>query len=261
MGLSSSESGGMEKKLLCVNISKIGLIIINIIVLCFGIVSLGIGIWAASTDRDYLDISGKDDRYNSVGVLLAIVGSFILIVGSTGIFGICCASKLLGRILLVAYAIVMSIILVMVLGGAIAGYAQRDDLKDTLRDDAYRTLNRTEHNKEYLRAWNDAQKDVHCCGVDSYQDWLPIQWRNDTIGVIPLSCCAKVNGCSGDYIVPDEEIVWTQGCVDAIIDKVSDQIGAVAAISITVLVMMIIAVVMALIVVVFNQKAGKYEVV
>jgi len=48
-----------------------------------------------------LDISGSDDRYNSVAILLAIVGSFILIVGSTGIFGVCCASKFLGRVLLI----------------------------------------------------------------------------------------------------------------------------------------------------------------
>ena len=54
-----------------------------------------------STDRDYLDISSKDDRYNSVAILLAIVGSFIIIVGSSGILGAICASKLPGRILLI----------------------------------------------------------------------------------------------------------------------------------------------------------------
>ncbi|XP_065903199.1 tetraspanin-6-like [Dysidea avara] len=198
-----------------------------------------------STDRDYLDISGNDDRYNNAAILLAIVGSFILIVGSTGIFGVFCASKLIGRILLGFYGVGMSAIILIASGGAIAGYVHKDKLEDTLHDDAYRTLNRTEHNKDYLRAWNDAQKSVHCCGVESFEDWLPVQWRNDTVGVIPVSCCAKINGCSGEYIVPGEEIVWRQGCADAIIDKVSDQIGAVAGFSIAILILMIIAVVMA----------------
>ena len=55
---------------------------------------------------------------------------------------------------------------------------------------------------------------VHCCGVDSAEDWLPVHWRNDSVrGVIPLSCCARVGGCTGDYIDPSNlgnNIVWSQ---------------------------------------------------
>ena len=51
---------------------------------------------------------------------------------------------------------------------------------------------------------------MHCCGVDSYRDWLDVQWHNDIIGVIPESCCAKVHGCGGEYIVPGNYTVWTQ---------------------------------------------------
>ena len=53
-----------------------------------------------STDRDYLEVANNDHNYDSVAVLLAVVGCFILIVGVMGFIGVICGPRMFGRILL-----------------------------------------------------------------------------------------------------------------------------------------------------------------
>jgi len=53
-----------------------------------------------STDRDYLEVADNNHNYDSVAVLLAVVGCFILIVGVIGFIGVICGPRMFGRILL-----------------------------------------------------------------------------------------------------------------------------------------------------------------
>ncbi|XP_065903197.1 tetraspanin-6-like [Dysidea avara] len=258
----------MEMKTCFITCCQIFLLTVNFIISCLGVVALVIGIWAASTNRDYLDISGDDKNYDSVAVLLAIVGCFILIVGAIGFIGVLCGPRMFGRILLMVYAVIVSIIILVVISGAIAGYVQKDDLKDTFRSDALRTLNRTDvsYNTKNLVTWNDAQKEVHCCGADSFHDWLPVNWSGNGTNFIPESCCATAGGCKTGKSIPYPFIgnatkVWSEGCVNAIIDKVSDQIGAVAGISVAIGVIMILAVATSCLVSILHRRSDRYELV
>ncbi|XP_065903189.1 tetraspanin-6-like [Dysidea avara] len=255
--------------------SRVFLFITNVIVTAIGILALVVGIWAAATDRDYTSIADDDDtNIDAYPIVLIVVGSVIIILGGTGFGGAICGAKKVCRVILMIYAIVMGIIVLVALAGGIAAYVRRDDIEDTFRENANRTLHLTPTRKDYLIDWNDAQKDIHCCGVTNYTDWLQVEWINSTNNasdvdepVIPVSCCATVNGCDDPVAIFPEDIesgrykVWSDGCVNEIVDRVSDQIGVVAGVSITVAVLLILAVVMACFVSLYNPQKEKYEVV
>ena len=58
---------------------------------------------------------------------------------------------------------------------------------------------------------------MHCCGADSFRDWLPVNWSGDGMNLIPKSCCATVGGCPNDsipYPLPAEVVVWRKVIFD-----------------------------------------------
>lgn len=237
--------------------SRVFLFITNVCVALIGALALGVGIWGLTRDRDYTNIGdGSDTNYNAYPIVLVVAGSLILILGAVGFLGAICGNKALGRILLFFYAIAMGIIVLLALAGGIAAYVRRDDLEEDFRESAESTLNATATNNDtgYLNDWNTVQTDLHCCGANNYEDWANIRWyRNESspefreLGLVPVSCCSTVGGCNSSEFIYADDInstdsqvdVWDEGCVDAVVDRISDQIGVIAGVSITVAVLLV----------------------
>lgn len=69
------------------------------------------------------------------------------------------------------------------------------------------------------------QSNLKCCGVNSYQDWLPN---------IPKSCCADPSHCE-DFVgkgltlitsqFTGKEIIYKEGCVDKVFDELKTEYG------------------------------------
>ena len=99
-------------------------------------------------------------------------------------------------------------------------------------------------------SWNKMQRQLHCCGIDSYKNWQNTAYGKNRKGV-PDSCCRERyrNGCGEGMFVTDDkgfdfeniiENVYVVGCfeilnnwmedyVDPLIDIYSG-VGAVLAI-------------------------------
>ncbi|CAL8284156.1 unnamed protein product [Lota lota] len=62
------------------------------------------------------------------------------------------------------------------------------------------------------RAVDSTQKELQCCGVQDYRDWLNTPWFNRSKGVkFPQSCCnSSFSSCNGNSKAPWE--LYAQGC-------------------------------------------------
>ncbi|NWU38314.1 TSN6 protein, partial [Hylia prasina] len=93
------------------------------------------------------------------------------------------------------YAMLLSLIFLIILVAAIAGFVFRHEIKtnfDSNLNLALKDYNMTadQHNE----AVDTIQRMLHCCGVQNYSDWEKTEYFSQR--GIPRSCCKDQNDCS-----------------------------------------------------------------
>ncbi|XP_015220951.1 tetraspanin 37 [Lepisosteus oculatus] len=70
-------------------------------------------------------------------------------------------------------------------------------------------------------AVDSLQKELRCCGVRGFQDWLATPWFNHSGSLqVPLSCCNSTShNCSGSVHQP--ELLYPQGCQEKLKDALT----------------------------------------
>lgn len=241
--------------------SQIVLIIINIIIVLFGFATMVIGIWAKVDNQVYFEIT-NNSSVAQLSILLIIVGLFIMIVGGTGSVGAIFASTVFGRITLGLYSVVLALLVFCEVVAGIAAAVEKGQLESVFRKASNDTFQRYNGSD----VWNDYEKQLHCCGVNSWKDYRLILNKNE----VPVSCCnpaeTAITECDTFRINPDEQIAdqyfYTTGCADAVINGVKSNLGAIAGGAIVLGIFQIVGIVMACFVAIYNsQDSNKYEVV
>ena len=101
------------------------------------------------------------------------------------------------------------------LGLFIAALAVKNDIRDTYNDNLWSIFDKayTQNNTDNQRAIEKLEKEFECCGVYAPSDY------KDVNRTIPASCY------KGDSIVPFQD-----GCSDAILDWIQDELPAISGI-------------------------------
>jgi tetraspanin-18 len=166
------------------------------------------------------------------GIVLIVFGAFITLVGLTGIFGVCCSS----RVLLVLYAVVTILLVIAEIIITILFFMHVFD--DGIRSRANNTLTEdyvglNDLGQESL-TWNYIMINLECCGLDSYEDfksakkWLGnsrveneiSQFNGDqppnSSQVTPLACCKQTSNFQSEFVCStnptNETSNWKTGC-------------------------------------------------
>ncbi|XP_025090071.1 tetraspanin-18-like isoform X2 [Pomacea canaliculata] len=185
------------------NCIKYILFFVNFLFFVMGGVGIGLGIYAL-VDRNNMaaltkiDSSGKFKDFNGVGLLqegaiaLIVGGVFLFIIGFAG----CCgAVKEIKCLLGVYIAIVLLIVIAEIVAASLAiafkGKVEvelKQALKDGIRQYYDGQLNSS---NAFSRAFDFAQVEFDCCGVDNYTDFYISAWRNKTDHniLVPFTCC------------------------------------------------------------------------
>lgn len=241
--------------------SQIVLIAINVIVVLLGFATMVIGIWARVDNQVYFEIT-NNSSVSQLSILLIIVGLFIMIVGGIGAVGAIFASTVFGRITLGLYSVILALLVFCEVVAGIAAAVEKGKLESAFRNasnDTFQKYNGTD-------VWNDYEKQLHCCGVESWKDYAQILGKDE----VPQSCCdptkASATECKEFRINPDEQTadqyLFTTGCADAVINGVKNNLGAIAGGAIVLGLFQIAGVVMACFVAIYNSRdSNKYEVV
>jgi CD63 antigen len=206
----------------------------NLIFLLLGLGLIAAGAVARLAYGKYL--SFLDSGYTSAPIFMIIVGVIVAVVSFFG----CCGSLKDNYCMLISFAVMLGVLFIFEISGAIAAYVERGQIEGYLHQNMEQTLADYSETPSQNNVWDTTQKDLSCCGVDSYKDWI-----NAT--KIPQSCCKSENvtnnpcDTSADKIktCDDEPTsatcpINTVGCLTAIRSTVEDNIAEVGGVGIAI---------------------------
>jgi len=193
----------------CESIVKYFMVLCNILFAIAGMALIGFGAWAQIAAKDYLNFLGNN--YVNTPIFIIILGGVIFAIA---LFG-CCGAWKESKCLIYTYGSVLVIILIAQVAAAIAAFALQGALKAEITKNMQNGLEN--YNKPgyegVTTTWDIVQENLHCCGVDKYQDWFNVTGFEENKSV-PDSCCkaGHVEGCGKGPV--DEDKIYTEGCFD-----------------------------------------------
>ncbi|KAB0397317.1 hypothetical protein E2I00_005372, partial [Balaenoptera physalus] len=160
-------------------------------------------------------------------VVIIAVGAFLFLVAFVGCCGACKEnyySKRDSRSLHLQFAIFLSLIMLVEVAAAIAGYVFRDKVISEFNKDFRQQMQNYPQNNHTALILDRMQEDFKCCGAANYTDWEKILMVTKRV---PDSCCVNVTqGCGINFNMKD---IHTEGCVERIGSWLRNKMLVVAA--------------------------------
>ncbi|KAK2885426.1 hypothetical protein QQF64_021206 [Cirrhinus molitorella] len=150
--------------------------------------------------------------YTGSPLVVIVVGVVIFFIAFFG----CCGAWKENQCMVTMFAVLLSIIVVIEIGAAIAGYVLRGKLTDALNkgfDIMITGYNETD-NREAI---DSVQKQFKCCGGNSSEDWSKTKFL--AANSVPDSCCKNITKDCGVGAIKDANKIYIDGCLP-IVDKV-----------------------------------------
>lgn len=181
----------------------------------------------------YLLKLSSDINYNLAPYIMIGCGVFVVLVGFIG----CWAAVKEHGWALKMYMFILVLLVVVEVGGAIAGYVMRGKLSDGLKKGLTNAVKNYYTNEELKTAMDKVQSSyIECCGVDSYKDYSYVNSTaggNNTAGgdntsfnqyKVPKTCCkdGKIDGCKFDQLINDNTTdtgFYNEGCYEELLIK------------------------------------------
>lgn len=156
-------------------------------------------------------------------VVIIAVGAFLFLVAFVG----CCGACKENYCLMITFAIFLSLIMLVEVAVAIAGYVFRDQVKSEFNKSFQQQMQNYLKDNKTATILDKLQKENNCCGASNYTDWenIPVMAKDR----VPDSCCINITvGCGNDF---KESTIHTQGCVETIAIWLRKNILLVAAVA------------------------------
>lgn len=206
----------------------------NFVFFITGCVVIGFGVYLHVQMNDYYNFI--DSKYVSSALILMVAGAVIVVVAFFGCCGACTESACM----MYTFGFLLSLILMVELGVAITILMFKDDALVILKDQLKKTVDNYKREEGATNAWDAMQMKLHCCGIDSYEDWANLTMiDNDSV---PESCCINmVKGC-GEGAIKKPDTLYQQGCLDKLKDIVVENAVVVGAVGVGVALIQLVGV-------------------
>lgn len=161
--------------------------------------------------------------------MLIGTGAIIVIFGLFGCFATCRGSPWMLKL----YAMFLTLVFLAELVAGISGFVFRFEIKqfiDTAYTVAVKNYTSTDTRSN---AVDTIQRTLHCCGKESYKDWLDSNYYK-TNDKIPDSCCREVTNCTAEVLKNPEKFeadLYDQGCFTLVTQVMENNLGIIAGIS------------------------------
>jgi len=194
---------------------KIILFVTNFFFLLCGVGLIVFGALTQSGYQKYLEFLGELGAYQAPPIIAIVVGSIVFIIAFAG----CCGAIRESNCLMMTYAILMSTILIVTVGIVVAVLTNQDEFKTHFSEGMKKSMMAYGHGddagKEATKSWDILQKELKCCGIESYKEWIepPVSKL-----FVPTSCC--INEFTGCNAIPTPLTVFDQGCLQKAIDDI-----------------------------------------
>jgi len=256
--------------------SKYFLFITNILVFVLGVAVLGCGIWVLvdkpsffSILDDAQDLCGEGDNscddivsnisfYTSATYIIIAIAALVILIAFFG----CCGAMKESKCLLGTYFTIILALFIVMLIGAILGYS--GNFEDTVKAPFEKALKKYDDRpaeddqsaKNYKSVWYEVQKELKCCGIDSFKDWQNTTGTDFNFPVSfnkPEGCC--VYSREGDSKLTPDQVedcrksnpndadgqsvgYYFKGCYTAVTDQIESNQDLVVGLTIAVVAVM-----------------------
>ncbi|XP_010563405.1 CD63 antigen [Haliaeetus albicilla] len=207
--------GGMK----CV---KFLVFIFNFIFWVCGVALIAIGIYAQTALNKALTVSSSSASSTPVAIL--VLGIIIFFISFFG----CCGAWKESYCMVTTFAVLLSIIFLVEIAAAIAGYVFKDKVRSVLDEGLWAAMRKYGEDKPLTEAVDELQSDFGCCGANNYTDWFTIE-RFRVNNTVPRSCC-RINTTSCN-IHPSPATIYEKGCLQSIEAWMKKNILIVAAVA------------------------------
>lgn len=154
-------------------------------------------------------------------VIIIAVGAFLFLVAFVG----CCGACKENYCLMITFAIFLSLIMLVEVAIAIAGYVFRDKVRAVFDKDFRQQMQNYSQNNDTALFLNGLQTEFECCGAANFTDWENIPGMGK--GRVPDSCCVnRTEGCGSDI---KKHTIYTEGCVEKIVNWLRKKVLLLAA--------------------------------
>ncbi|NWQ69803.1 CD63 protein, partial [Neopipo cinnamomea] len=154
----------------------------NFIFWVCGVALIAIGIYTQVALGKALMVSSGSSAGTPVAIL--VLGVVIFFISFFG----CCGAWKESYCMVTTFAVLLSIIFLVEIAAAIAGYVFKDKVRSVLNEGLQEAMNKYGEDPVVTKTLDDLQRDFKCCGAINYTDWANIKQfqANDTV---PRSCC------------------------------------------------------------------------
>ncbi|NXK42701.1 CD63 protein, partial [Piprites chloris] len=194
----------------------------NFIFWVCGVALIAIGIYAQVALGKALVVSSGSSAGTPVAIL--VLGVIIFFISFFG----CCGAWKESYCMVTTFAVLLSIIFLVEIAAAIAGYVFKDKVRSVLNEGLQEAMNEYGEDPAVTEELDDLQRNFNCCGAINYTDWANIKQfqANDTV---PRSCC-RVNTTTCN-VHPSPATVYEKGCLQSIEGWMKKNILVVAAVA------------------------------
>jgi len=176
--------------------------------------------------------------FSGAAILLIVVGVVIFIIGFFG----CCGAYKENYCMTMTFAALLGIIFVLEIAAGIAAYVMRHQAEDFITKELNKNLPKYESDEGVMKAWDLAQKDFKCCGVNNYTDWSgKLNKTND----VPDSCCKTITKNCGAGQAKNPTKIYTAPCVTAFKDWVLKNIYIIGGVGIGLAFVQVVGIILA----------------
>ncbi|XP_061840136.1 CD63 antigen [Nerophis lumbriciformis] len=198
-----SLEGGMK----CV---KYMLFFFNFIFWLCGLALIVVGVLVQMSLHSTLMIS--DASASGAPIVIIAVGVVIFFIAFFG----CCGAWKESYCMVTMFAIFLSLVIIVQIAAAIAGYIFRNKVSDVVQDSLADMISRYSNSSAEFKASVDAmQEDLKCCGMNNSSDWRSFRVDENSV---PDSCCLNVSTNCGVGAMTNSTKVYQEGCRNAVED-------------------------------------------
>ncbi|CAB1323183.1 unnamed protein product [Coregonus sp. 'balchen'] len=131
---------------------------------------------------------------------------------------------LIPAVSIIAFVIILLLVFVTEVAVVVLGYIYRSKVEDEVNHSIQKVYN--EYNGTNTdassRAIDYVQRQLHCCGIHTYSDWMNTRWFNESRNnSVPVSCCKpNVSNCTGSLARPGD--LYPEGCEALVVKKLKE---------------------------------------
>ncbi|CAL1533717.1 unnamed protein product [Lymnaea stagnalis] len=202
-------------------------IVFNFIFWLSGAAILGVGIWILVDPqlKEYMKVikdGTQDEEFLKISAYILIgFGTFVFLVGFCG----CCGAIRSSKCLLGFYIFCLVCVFAGELAAGIYVAVFKNDIDGKLNKGLVDSIKKN-YFGEMGPTWDIIQKELKCCGGNSYLDYENSTWaRNQTnVTKVPLSCCVLEKEKPINETLcqqTKENYFYSKGCREALLDWVN----------------------------------------